>query len=137
MRWTCLQNNQKMNAVNSKIVNDAISGGKSVLGICYGAEILALTLGSTIRKMQRPEKGPKKVTVFKENLLFDGTEMDVFESHNYEISKMKENLLVLGSSDTCKAEIIQLYDTTMFGVQFHPEMSKDGLKLIENFCKLA
>lgn len=130
------KNNQKMNAVNSKIVKDALSGGKPVLGICYGAEILALTLGSTIRKMSKTEKGSRKVTIFGENPLFGGKQMDVFESHSYEISKIPASLQVLGGSETCKAEIIQVCSTNIFGVQFHPEMSKDGLALIGNFCSL-
>ena len=45
------KNDQKMNASNSEIINHAVSEKKSLLGICYGAEILALTLGGTIRKL--------------------------------------------------------------------------------------
>ena len=43
-------NDSKMNAKNSKIVLHAVSEKKKLLGICYGAEILALALGGTIRK---------------------------------------------------------------------------------------
>ena len=44
------KNNQKMNAINSQIIKHAVSEKKSLLGICYGAEILVLTLGGTIKK---------------------------------------------------------------------------------------
>jgi GMP synthase (glutamine-hydrolysing) len=44
------KNNQEMNALNSKIIQHAISEQKNLLGICYGAEILALTIGGTIKK---------------------------------------------------------------------------------------
>ena len=43
-------NDSQMNATNSKIILHAVKEKKSLLGICYGAEILALTLGGTIRK---------------------------------------------------------------------------------------
>ena len=44
------QNDSKMNAKNSKIIFHAVNEKKKLLGICYGAEILALALGGTIRK---------------------------------------------------------------------------------------
>ena len=44
------KNNRRSNAVNSKTIRYVISAKKSLLGICYGAEILALTLGGTIKK---------------------------------------------------------------------------------------
>ena len=44
------QNDSKMNAKNSKIILHAVNEKKKLLGICYGAEILALALGGTIRK---------------------------------------------------------------------------------------
>ena len=43
-------NSKKTNEINSKIVKYCIKNNKKLLGICYGAEILALTLGGTIKK---------------------------------------------------------------------------------------
>ena len=45
------KNEKKINEINSKIINILLKN-KKLLGICYGAEILALTLGGTIRKMK-------------------------------------------------------------------------------------
>ena len=41
---------KRVNEINSKIVTYCIKNDAKLLGICYGAEILALTLGGTIRK---------------------------------------------------------------------------------------
>ena len=51
------QNEQKMNRINSQIILHVISEKKKLLGICYGAEILALTLGGTIKKSPSLIKG--------------------------------------------------------------------------------
>ena len=51
------RNDQKMNASNSEIIKHTVSEKKSLLGICYGAEIIALTLGGTIRKLDTTVKG--------------------------------------------------------------------------------
>ena len=63
------RNEQKMNAINSEIINHVISEKKPLLGICYGAEILALTLGGTIRKSQSIVKGIHTVNVKTSNPL--------------------------------------------------------------------
>jgi len=129
------QNNKKMNSTNSQIIKLAISKKKPLLGICYGAEILALTVGGTIKKMNSLQKGHNKISIQKTNPFFSDS-IEVFESHSYEISSISDKLQLIASSDTCRNEIIQYDDSRIFGVQFHPEMNKDGQKLIEKFCAL-
>lgn len=129
------KNEKKTNKINSKIINHAIQYDKKLLGICYGAEILALTLGGTIRKLTFPQKGTEKINIQRENRLSNDN-LQVFESHGFEISKLPDILLVIGESKNCKFEIIQYYKKPIFGTQFHPEMSNDGQNLIQKFCSL-
>jgi len=126
------KNNQLMNSLNSKIIKHAIQERKSLLGICYGAEILTLTLGGTIKKSSTPQQGHQKVTISGKNLLCEG-QIDVFVSHQYEISRLGELLESIAYSDSCPNEIIKVKDSNIFGTQFHPEMTNDGKVLIENF----
>ncbi|NOS61917.1 MAG: C26 family cysteine hydrolase domain-containing family [Nitrosarchaeum sp.] len=129
------KNEKKTNEINSKIINHTIQNDKKLLGICYGAEILALTLGGTIRKLTFPQKGTEKINIQRKNYLFNGN-LQVFESHGFEISKLPDILLVIGDSKNCKFEIIQYDKKPIFGTQFHPEMSGDGQNLIQKFCSL-
>ena len=62
--------------------------------------------------------------------------IQVFESHGYEISKLPSELVSIAESKNCQYEMIQYRKKPIFGTQFHPEMSKDGNNLIENFCSL-
>jgi GMP synthase (glutamine-hydrolysing) len=129
------KNDRKMNQLNSQIIKHAVAEDKPLLGICYGAEILALTLGGTIRKMNSLKKGMQKIQIEKENPLCSGI-ISVYESHSYEISNLNQNLSIIGGSDECKYEIIKKDNQNIFGTQFHPEMSEDGEKIIESFCNL-
>lgn len=129
-------NNKLMNAINSKTIKHAVSKNKPLLGICYGAEMLALTIGGTIKKMPSLQKGENRVLVDIKNTISE-KQLDVFESHSYEIASISDALLGAASSKNCKYEIIQLKNYNIFGTQFHPEMSPDGQKLIEKFCKLV
>jgi GMP synthase (glutamine-hydrolysing) len=129
------KNDRKINTVNSKIVKHAISEKKHLFGICYGAEILTLTLGGTIKKSNKQVKGKETVIVEKKNKICQN-EIDVFESHRYEISQLGNQLHCLASSKSCKYEVIKHNEHNIFGTQFHPEMSSDGLSIIQAFLSL-
>ena len=92
-------------------------------------------MGGTIRKLSFVQKGNKKINIQKENLLCNN-DLDVYESHGFEISKLPDILIVIGISKNCKVEIIQYNKKLIFGTQFHPEMTENGQSLIEKFCAL-
>ena len=129
------KNDRKINALNSKIIKHAVSEEKSLLGICYGAEILTQTLGGTIKKASKQVKGEETVTVEKENKICQN-EINVFESHRYEISKLGNQLHSLASSKSCKYEVVKHNELDIFGTQFHPEMSSDGQSVIQAFLSI-
>jgi len=126
-------NDSQMNVKNSKIILHVVNEKKKLLGICYGAEILALALGGTIRKSS-VIRGEQEI-ISNENILCEGKNI-VFESHSYEISKLGSSLDCLAESENCKNEIVKHKELTIYGTQFHPEMTSDGQKMIENFAKL-
>ena len=127
------QNDSKMNAKNSKIILHAVNEKKKLLGICYGAEILALALGGTIRKSS-VIRGEQEI-VSNEISLCNGKNT-VFQSHSYEISKLGNSLECMAESVNCKNEIVKHKELYIFGTQFHPEMTRDGQIMIEKFTKL-
>lgn len=129
------KNEKKINQINSKIIKYSIQNNKKLLGICYGAEILSLTLGGTIRKLETSQKGDEEVSIQRKNILIN-KKIKVFESHGFEISKLPNLLIPIASSKNCKYEIIQYNGKFIFGTQFHPEMTSDGKDLIHKFCFL-
>ncbi len=129
------KNEKKTNEINSKIITFSIKNNIKLLGICYGAEILTLTLGGTIRKISSLQKGNEIIKISKKNSISNDS-LDVFESHRFEISKLPNVLVPLADSKNCKYEIIQYEKKQIFGTQFHPEMTQDGHDLIEKFCSL-
>ena len=129
------KNDSLMNATNSKLVLHSLDKNKSLLGICYGAEILALTLGGTIKKMVSSRHGLHKVQVMTANPLCN-RKIDAFESHSYMVSTLGSSFTQIASSDDCKFEIFQYGNKNIFGTQFHPEMSQDGRLLLEQFSNI-
>ena len=129
------KNDSQMNTVNSKLIKYSLENDKSLLGICYGAEILALTLGGTIKKMPSSRHGLHEIEITKNNPLCKGR-IQGFESHSYMVSKLNASFTQIASSADCEFEIFQYNNKNIFGTQFHPEMSSDGKALLEKFSSI-
>lgn len=127
------KNSKEINAANSRIVRQCHGSGKPLLGICYGAEIIALTLGGSIRKMPAHVHGTTVVSVSDQNPLTDNKKsISVYESHGYCVARLPAVFRSLASSQYCDHEIFASGKT--YGTQFHPEKSGgDGMALLQNF----
>ena len=123
-----------MNAANAALVRRCIADSRPLLGICYGAEIMATALGGTLRRCE-PRSGPELVRTLAPNPL-SAPEMDVFESHGYEIARPGPHLVAVASSDACGHEIVAHRSAPAYGTQFHPEMTPDGCRLLQAFARL-
>jgi GMP synthase (glutamine-hydrolysing) len=132
-------NNREINIVNSNIIRQCFEKNIPLLGICYGAEILALTLGGTIRKMAVPVNDTISLKVSKSSSLIsaDIKTLLVYESHKYCVAKLPEGFESLASSIDCEHEIFSHKEKKLFGTQFHPEKSGvDGLNLLSKFLSV-
>lgn len=128
------KHSREINRVNSGIIRYCQQHDKPLLGICYGAEIIALTLGGTIRKMPSYVQGTAEVSFLSANPLSEGKKsILVYESHRYCVAKLPSSFRSLASSEHCEHEVFTS-DGKMYGTQFHPEKSgDDGLALLKNF----
>ena len=130
------RNDRPMNALNSRIIRHAVSSRRPLLGICYGAEMLALSAGGTIRRMPGPHRGAERVDVALGSPLCPaGSSIEVREQHRYEIARLG-SLERLGGSERCSNELVRLGRTHVYGAQFHPEMTPDGRRILARFAAL-
>lgn len=132
------RNDRAMNALNSRIIRHAVSSRRPLLGICYGAEVLALAAGGTIRRMDRADRGVGMVEITRDSPLCPGgSAISVREQHRYEIARLGgRGLESIGRSDRCGNELVRLGGTHVYGAQFHPEMTADGRMLLGRFVRL-
>ena len=126
-----------MNVANMRLVNLAYENDKPLLGICYGAEITALAFNGSLRRLNDRIIGDHTINVKKNNSLTDKKTLSVFESHGYYIAHLPQEFEGIADSTSCNYEIVAHSKRQIFGTQFHPEMSKDGLEILSNFVKLT
>jgi len=130
-------NLKSMNVANMRLINLAYENDKPLLGICYGAEITALALNGSLRRLNDRIIGDNTINVNKNNSLTDKKTLNVFESHGYYIAHLPQEFEGIADSSNCSYEIAAHSKRQIFGTQFHPEMSKDGLEILSNFVKLT
>jgi len=124
---------------NAPIVDlSQIKGKIPVLGICYGAQLLAHSSGGEVTPSKNREYGRAslEITDNTSNLLRDiSNGSQVWMSHADTIIKIPREYKILGSTNDVKIGAFVVDGEQTFGIQFHPEVyhTKEGLKLLKNF----
>lgn len=110
-----------------------------ILGICYGHQFLAKALGGKIVPGNTHGYGRERVEIVNASPLF--TDLDksqkVWLSHGDQVTKLPPGFKTVAKSKS--APIAAFEKASIFGVQFHPEVSHtdNGLKILDNFIKLT
>nr|AIA11970.1 Glutamine amidotransferase class-I [uncultured bacterium] len=96
-----------------------------LIGICYGAELLAVAYGGSLKDKGRKEKGVFTISTIVDEPLFQGRKtFDVYEAHRWVVDAIPQELEVLASSDM-GPEILRHRTKPQYGFQFHPEKMCD------------
>ena len=109
-----------------------------ILGICYGAQLIAQQLGGTVSQFEAGEYGRTSLQVAGGDLLSDQpNEQDVWMSHFDCITQTPAGFTITAS--TKNAPVAAFENQRIFGVQYHPEVSHTayGQQTIEKWLDLA
>jgi len=119
---------------------DHLTFGKDipVLGICYGAQMIAQNSGGEVAPSSTREYGRANLTFIEShNPLFKGMELgtQVWMSHSDTIKTIPSNFEILASSETVEMAGFRIKDHNIYGIQFHPEVTHtlQGALLLRNF----
>ncbi len=111
--------------------------GIPILGICYGAQLLAQSMGGTVAATGRGGYGRAAMTIHEDSALtVDFPKVsDVWMSHGDSITELPSHVTVLASSEDAPVALFGDTQARAYGVQFHPEVqhSVHGQDLIERF----
>lgn len=113
-------------------------GSLPVLGICYGAQLMARTYGGEVSRSAAREYGRARLgTVQRGSALTEGIEAgaQVWMSHGDTIVRLGEGFSVTASTESIPVAMFEDAKRKLYGVQFHPEVSHTevGRTLLKNF----
>ena len=114
-----------------------IKGILPLLGVCYGAQYMALKAGGNVTPSLIREYGRANLSEVSNDVLFQGVTKgsQVWMSHGDTITDLPHNFDLIASTDDVKVAGYKVQGESTYGIQFHPEVyhSKDGTQLLRNF----
>lgn len=114
-----------------------LSLGIPVLGICYGAQLMAQTLAGTVASSKIREYGKTPVDFLPGSRLFAAMpETSVcWMSHTDHISEVPEGFRITAKSTACPVAAMEDAARSLYATQFHPEVqhTEYGTQLLKNF----
>lgn len=111
--------------------------GIPILGICYGSQLMAYTLGGVVETAPVSEYGKTEVAVDKRSVLFGNVEETTicWMSHTDYIAKAPEGFTITAHTPVCPVAAMECPERKLYATQFHPEVmhTQEGRKMLESF----
>src|SRR3954462_12534841 len=110
--------------------------GIPTLGICYGAQLMALDLGGRVDRTDASEFGKTDLRADESALLHDTpAEQTVWMSHRDTVVAAPEGARVVATSTSTPVAAFESRERGLYGVPFHPEVvhTPHGMNVLKNF----
>lgn len=119
----------------------ALADKLPVLGVCYGAQLIAQQSGGEVGKSTHREYGRAHIQVQQKDRLLEliNTGSQVWMSHSDSIKQLPEGFNIIATTDSIPVAAYKAAGSyaanPVYGIQFHPEVthSTDGKQIIKNF----
>jgi GMP synthase (glutamine-hydrolysing) len=112
--------------------------GVPTLGVCYGMQLMAKTLGSDVRSARHREYGQAIITCVNGSVLFRdvGKRLKVWASHGDRIETLPDGFHVTASTEAAPIAAFENTARGYYGVLFHPEVAHTdrGTDILKNFA---
>ncbi|HCX64115.1 MAG TPA: GMP synthase (glutamine-hydrolyzing), partial [Eubacteriaceae bacterium] len=108
-----------------------------ILGICYGAQLMASMLDGRVAKPNVREYGKNQLHITEKSALMKGVgeKSTCWMSHTDYIEKPPSGFVVTAKTEDCPVAAMENPQKKLYGVQFHPEVehTEFGAVILENF----
>lgn len=109
-----------------------------VLGICYGAQLIAHINKGDVEASRHREYGRAILHVKKQDPLLENitASSQVWMSHGDTITRQPEGFTILAGTDAVDVAAYRIDGRNIYGIQFHPEVTHtaEGKTILKNFC---
>ncbi len=117
--------------------SDILDLGLPILGICYGAQLMAYMSGGEIASAENSSEYGKTTLFASKNILFDEIpeESICWMSHTDYIKSPPDGFKTIAHTEKCPCAAICDESRKLYGVQFHPEVTHTscGKQILRNF----
>ncbi len=115
--------------------------GIPILGICYGCQLMAYTLGGRVAACDKSEYGKTETYYDRSSVLFGGIHLPEtatsWMSHTDYVAELPEGFRATAHTADCPAAAFECPERKLYAVQFHPEVNHTfaGQGMLDSFLK--
>lgn len=111
--------------------------GIPILGICYGSQMMAYTLGGVVKTAPVSEYGHTEIEIDTSDLIFEGVSSKTvgWMSHTDYIETIPDGFKITAHTPACPVAAMACPERKLYATQFHPEVlhTVEGMKILSNF----
>lgn len=111
--------------------------GIPILGICYGSQLMAYTLGGQVATAPVSEYGKTEVMIDPSSALFQQVAQTTtcWMSHTDYISAAPQGFRTIAHTSVCPVAAMEYPEKKLYATQFHPEVmhTAEGIRMLRNF----
>ncbi len=113
--------------------------GVPLLGICYGMQLFAHSLGGTLASSQDREYGPAELSLTEKSPIWDGLDagkpFTVWMSHGDRVTALPPGFTAIAATPSVNMAAMADEKRRIYAVQFHPEVhhTQNGVRVLHNF----
>ena len=131
--------NSVYDETSPRYTNEIYEMGVPILGICYGAQLMAYQLGGKVETAPVSEYGRTEVDIdSKDGLFQDVADKTIcWMSHTDYISEAPEGFKVTAHTPVCPVAAMENKERKLYALQPHPEVmhTVEGMKMLRAFVK--
>ncbi|MBQ9483571.1 MAG: glutamine-hydrolyzing GMP synthase, partial [Ruminiclostridium sp.] len=116
--------------------------GIPILGICYGAQIVAYTLGGKVQTCSVSEYGKTETFYDKSSIIFGAVKnlpdsATSWMSHTDYVAAVPDGFRITAHTKDCPAAGFENKERKIYAVQFHPEVNhtQHGIAMLDSFVQ--
>lgn len=110
--------------------------GIPVLGLCYGMQLIAHTLGGKVKAAAQREFGKTKTQIIDSKIFKNiSKNTTVWMSHIDRVEILPNGFSTIASTENCPIAAMQNEDKQIYAFQYHPEVNHtvEGIEMLRNF----
>ena len=116
---------------------EVLNLGIPILGICYGAQLMAYMAGGKVASAENSSEYGKTLLYTAKSLLWDELPLTsvCWMSHTDYVEVLPPSFRVIAHTDKCPCAAMSDENRRLYAVQFHPEVTHTeyGKRMLENF----
>ena len=135
----CLSNKTELKNYSTNFTALIEFSNIPILGICFGYQVMCMAYGGIVDSLNDKVIGFEDITILNNSQLLKNlpNNLEVYQHHSDYVKEAPIHFNIISLNKNGRVEAIENIKKKRYGVQFHPENSKYGYLILDQFIKIC